>query len=310
MDWFKFQNLPCFAEADGSGGGGSDSGTGDGGSTGSAGGSEDGGAGSAGEGGGAGGGSAEDGGSEVQIYRPDGLEDHYLGDNDQGTIDNLKKALDGYRERDGSVPDEATAYSSFDDDAMPETLRPHIKELANDPLFAKVSESAKELRLPVPTFQKLTADLFSAAQDAGMLEEPLDVKAERQALIPEHAQGLSAGEQQAAIEKRMDENFGWLDLMAGDANSGLTKEAAEHVKVELGDSAYGHQFFEAMRNQLSGSTSGPGGGGSGSSPEDAHQALQARIGLPENTPHHRDFNQASYEKLKADLQAFHDKAST
>lgn len=163
MDWFKFQNLLCFVEVDGLGGGGLDSGMGDGGLVDSVGGSEDGGVGFVGEGGdggGVGGGLVEDGGSEVQIYCLDGLEDYYLGDNDQGIIDNLKKVLDGYCECDGFVLDEVIVYSMFDDDVMFEILCLYIKELVNDLLFVKVLESVKELCLLVLIFQKFIVDFF------------------------------------------------------------------------------------------------------------------------------------------------------
>lgn len=88
----------------------------------------------------------------------------------------------------------------------------------------------------------------------------------------------------------MDENFGWLDLMVGDVNSGLIKEVVEYVKIELGDSVYGYQFFEVMCNQLSGFISGLGGGGFGFSLEDVYQVFQVWIGLLENMLYYRDFN--------------------
>ncbi|QFS98884.1 hypothetical protein FIV06_15760 [Labrenzia sp. THAF191b] len=244
------------------------------------------------------------GGDAIQLYRPEGLAEHYLGENDQGTIDNMKKALDGYRDRDANVPEDHTAYATFNEENVPETLRPHLGALANDPLFGKVSEKAKELRLPVDTFQTLTTELYTAAQDAGLLEEPLDVEAERAALTPDHAKHLSPQQQQHARERRMNENFGWLDLLAGDEKSGISKDMAEHVKVELGDSALGHAFFEAMRNKIGGGP-GPQAGHGGSASQDAHAALLARGAEPKNNPSHRDFDPKSYDQYKADLQAYH-----
>lgn len=301
MDWWKYNYLPLFNTGEGSGaGGGGGEGEGDqgGGEGGQGSGEGD------GEGGQGGQGSGEGEGGSSAIYKPEGLADHLMGESNEGTIDNLKKALDGYRERDGEVPEESSAYAEFQEDAIPETLRPHIKELGQDPLFAKVTEKAKELRVPLGAFQSLTTELYGAAADAGLLEAPIDVEAERQALTPEHAQGLPEAEQKIARDKRMNENFGWLDLLAGDEKSGISKEMAEHVKTELGDSAFGHQFIEAMRSKIGG-TGGPGGGGSGSGSEDAHEALQKRAAEPKNNPSSREFDPKSYEQLKTDLQKYH-----
>lgn len=237
-------------------------------------------------------------GDVPQPYRPEGLTDDYLGANDQETIDKMKAALDGFT---AAAPEDVAAYSAFNEESIPETLRPHIGALAQDPLFGKVSEKAKELRLPVETFQTLTTELYTAAQDAGLLEEPLDVEAERAALTPEHAKHLSPQQQQQAREKRMNENFGWLDLLAGDQKSGISKEMAEHVKVELGDSALGHAFFEAMRNKIGGGP-GPQGGQGGGASNDVAAELTRRAGLPENTPGHAKFDQKSYDQMIADYK--------
>jgi len=309
MDWFKFLTLPLFDVEGGSGAGG-----GGGGPDPAAGGAPDpaagGGAPDPAAGGGApdpaAGGGAPDpaAGGAPEIYRPEGLADHLLGETDQGTIDNMKKALDGYRERDGAVPDDAAAYSAFTEESVPETLRPHIQELSQDPLFSKVSEKAKELRLPVETFQSLTTELYTAAQDAGLLEEPLDIEAEREALTPDHARHLPPGEQQAAREKRMNDNFGWLDLQANDQNSGISKEVAAYVRTELGDSALGHQFFEAMRAKIGGGP-GPQGGQAGAAGGDVAEDLTRRAGLPENTPGNSKFDKKSYDLLIADFKKHH-----
>ncbi|WP_281932191.1 hypothetical protein [Roseibium album] len=300
MDWWKYNYLPLFNTGEGSGaGGGGGEGEGDQGGEGGQGSGE--GDGEGGRGGGEGGqGSGEGEGGSSAIYKPQGLADHLMGESNEGTIDNLKKALDGYRERDGEIPEESSAYAEFQEDAIPETLRPHIKELSSDPLFAKVTEKAKELRVPRGAFQSLTTELYTAAADAGLLEAPIDVEAERQALTPEHAQGLPEAEQKIARDKRMNANFGWLDLLAGDEKSSVSKEIAEHVKTELGDSAFGHQFIEAMRSKIGG-TGGPGGNGNGADNDTAGE-LTRRAGLPENTPGNSKFSQESYDKMIEDYK--------
>lgn len=247
-------------------------------------------------------------GDPPALYKPEGLADHFFGETNEGTIDNMKKALDGYRDRDASIPEDAAAYAAFNMEAMSETLQPHMKAMAEDPLFAKVSEQAKELKVPVDTFQQLTTSLYQAAADAGILEAPIDIAAEQAALTPEHARNLSEADQKVAREKRMNENFGWLDLQAQNKNSGISEEMAEHVKAQLGDSAFGHQFLEAMRSSMTGQngSGGPGGNGSGSSSGDAYQQLEARRSDPKNNPNSREFDLASYNQFVADLQAWHE----
>jgi len=299
MKTFSFFDFVLWNAEGGGGAGGGDGGSGDGSPSG---GNPDDSSGNPGEGGG--GNSGGDGASE--LYRPEGLAENFLGETDQQTIDNMQKALDGYRKRDSekNIPDDVTAYAQFADD-IPETIKPHIDELANDQAFARVSEKAKELGVPVEAFQAMTTELYTAAQDMGILEAPIDVEAEKAALTPDHAQHLSPQQQQQAREKRMQENFGWLDLLSQDGKSGVSKEMAEFVKIELGDSALGHQFFEAMRAKVGGQGGGPQNGTGNGSGQDAAAELDRRIGLPENTPGHRDFNQASYDQLVADLQKHH-----
>lgn len=237
------------------------------------------------------------------IYRPEGLADHLLGENDQQTIDNLAKALEGYRARDSErkVPEDPAAYAAFEGE-IPDTIKPHLAELANDDGFKAVAAIAKERGIGVDDLQALTVGLYSTVQDMGLLDAPIDVEAERAALTPDHAAHLSPELQQQAREKRMNENFGFLDLLAGDGKSGVTPEIADFVKVELGDSAKGHQFLEAIRSQIGGLGSGPQPGGGTGQGLDAAGELDRRIGLAANTPGHREFDKGSYQKLQEDLQ--------
>ncbi len=282
---------------DGSQGGGEG-----GGESGAEGGS-DGGADSGAEGGSEGG----DGGSAAG-YRPEGLPDHLFGTSDQDTMDKMAKALDGYRKKDSEsgVPDNQAAYAAFGD-AVPDELKSHVAALAEDTVFQNLSKSALEKGLSVEAFQGLTVDFFKTAQDMGLLEPVIDEAAEKAALVPESAKHLSEAEQKTAREQRMNDNFAFLDTLTAqkEGADGMAVDVADYAKAMLGDSAKGHQFIEHMRSQISGGPAPYAGGDKGGSPLDAHAALQARVRETKNNPEHRDFDAKSYEKLKADLQAYH-----
>lgn len=240
------------------------------------------------------------------LYKPEGLADNFVGKDNKETIDRLKAAVDGYRNRDAQnqVPDKADAYGQFSAD-LPETIKPHVETLASDPLFARVSAKAHELRLSVPAYQALVTEFVSVSQEMGMMEPIVDERAERAELVPDTAKHLTEAEQKAAVEKRMNENFAFMDALGarGADNGGLAQADVEFAKAMLGDSAKGHRVLEFLRSSVSG---GKGGGpamqvGVTTHP-DAKQDLARRNALPANTVGHKDFDRASYDQLQADYK--------
>jgi hypothetical protein len=236
-----------------------------------------------------------------QPYRPQGLPDHLYGKTDQETIDKLATAMAGYRNRDASVPEKPEAYKQFAQ--VDAAIKPHIDQLANDPLFDRLTAKAKERGMPLADFQGLTADLFTLATEMGVLEAPIDFAAERDKLTPEAAKHLPPNEQKAARERRMTDNFAFMDtLVAPDGQPGLQKETVEFVKSQIGDTAAGHQFIEHLRALASTAGAGPllqpGGGTQGS----AREELQRQMSAPEMQANHPKFSKAAYEALVAQYQ--------
>ncbi|NTF67695.1 hypothetical protein [Rhizobium rhizogenes] len=240
----------------------------------------------------------------VDIYKPNGLADHLLGKSNNETIDNLNKALNGYRERDAAnkIPDKVEAYAEFTD--LPEPIKQSMETLKGDKLFERVSAKALEMKVPLPVFQSLTTEMMSAAAEIGLLEPPIDFEAEKAALVPASAKHLSAQEQTAARERRMSENFAYIDAMVarGADKGGLSKEAAEFGKAMLGDTARGHEFIEFFRSMVAGSGIQPFNGGV-TTPNDGREALRQEMALPENTVGNAKFNRASYDALQQKYQA-------
>jgi hypothetical protein len=240
----------------------------------------------------------------AEIYKPQGIADHLLGKSNTETMDNLVKALQGYRDRDATnkVPEKAEAYSEFAE--LPEPIKPHMETLKGDKLFGRVSAKALEMKVPVPVFQALTTEMMSAAAEIGLLEPPIDFEAEKAALIPDNSKHLPPGEQAAAREKRMNENFAYIDAMVarGADQGGLPKEAADYAKAMLGDTARGHQFLEWIRSSIATNGATPFIGGTTGSAADPREALRTEMALPQNTVGNPKFNRASYDALQKKYQ--------
>lgn len=240
------------------------------------------------------------------VYRPDGLPDHMLGATDQETIDKLKKAVDGYRQRDAEagVPADPKGYSEFQVE-VPDTIKPHLDEAMKDPLWDRVTAKAAELNMSKSQYQGIVMELMAASADMGILEPPVDHEAEKAALVPESAKNLPPAEQKAARERRMTENYAFVDQMVKTEQNpnGISKEAAEFAKAMLGDTARGHEFFEAVRAMAGGQGGGPAMhfNGENGAP-DPRADLRRRAALPENTWGSPQFNRASYDKLQEDYK--------
>lgn len=184
-------------------------------------------------------------------YRPEGLPDTMFGKDDRETMDNLAKAVKGYRDRDAQrvVPDKPEAYREFKLDDAPEAIRPHLQGLAADPLFDAVAKVAMEEKIPVATLQKLTTALYSQAQEDGILEPSVDPAVERAALLPETARALPKAQQDAAVEARLQANEDFVKQMT---TQGLDKDVAEHGLLMLMDTAKGNQLIEFFKDRMTG----------------------------------------------------------
>lgn len=243
-------------------------------------------------------------------YKPADLPAHLLGKDQNETMDKMAEALKGYRQRDASVPEKVDAYSEFPAD-LPETVKPHLDTLKGDPLYARVAEKALALKMPVTAYQGLVTEFVSVANEMGLMAPMVDPAAEQKELVPQASRHLPEAEQTQAAERRMKENEDWLRAMAerGPDKGGISKEDAEYAFAMLGDTARGHRFIEAMRAGMgNGQGNGPAMGlppGGAKNGEAAKADLQRRSALPENTPGHRLYDDASAAQLQADYKAFY-----
>lgn len=114
------------------------------------------------------GGSADDspaksGDNPPEIYRPDGLPDHYAGENNHATIDNLFKAVEGYRK---SAPKTADEYT-FEE---PEELKGKLLRLnddGKDPILEKFKPIAHKHGMTNEAFRDVALELSKSLMELG-----------------------------------------------------------------------------------------------------------------------------------------------
>jgi len=242
-------------------------------------------------------------GTPAAAYKPEGIADHLLGATDQETIDKLLKSVNGFRKDMGDVPEKAEAYKDFGE--IDPAIKPFMDTLTNDKLFDRMTEYAKAEGIPLAKFQGLTRQMMTVGAELGLFEPPIDTAAERTALTPDVAKHLPEPEQKAARERRMNDNYAWLDSQVAQAGQpGLSREAVDFAKSMLGDRAVGHQFIEHFRAQNAGGK-GPLLGGQPGAVADPKAEIARRQTLPENTWGDPKFSQASYDQLQKDGRAVH-----
>jgi hypothetical protein len=247
-------------------------------------------------------------------YFPEGLPEAMRGKSDKETLDKMHSALKGYRDKDAKrdIPADEAGYlntEGLDGFKVEDAQKPYFDALKDDPAFKSIAKLAKEKGIGRRDFLDLWQAGMKGMGEAGLLEPAIDAKAERAELVPASAKALPAAEQAKAIDKRMQENFDFLDLMAENrgpkdaAGKARLKGDIEYAQLMLGDSAKGHRFFEFLRDQVQagGGATGAGGGGGGG---DSKESLRAELAKPEMTPGHPSFDKAKY----ADLQERYKKA--
>lgn len=240
-------------------------------------------------------------------YWPETLDKSFKGADAKSTLDNLAtrladndKALKGYRDADArrdvvKTVEEMVDFSKAPDFKVEERNKPYFDALATDPLFKAVADTAIKDGVGRRALGNLYQNFLNAASEAGLLEPAIDPKAERAALLPDTAKALDPAGQDAAIDKRMQENYDWLALAA--QNMKLPAEAGKYAELMLGDSAKGHQFFEWVRQTVQGGqgTGGPGAHGSPGGGSDTRESLRAEMAALEKNRDAPDYGKKSKE---------------
>lgn len=215
-----------------------------------------------------------------------------FGANDRETIDKLANALTGYRTRDssrGAVPEKPDGYKP---EWSNEALKPYVASLESDEFGKKflngtVFGSAHKHGIGDKQLSGFLNDVLGEMVAGEMVEPVVDPKKERAALIPDAARSLPEAEQNAAVDKRLNDNLAWIEAMKA---QGMPKEAADFFVAELGDRAHGVIGMEWLRNKIGGGAQPHAGGDQAAA--DKRAAVKARHADPRNNPMDAKFDQA------------------
>jgi hypothetical protein len=238
-------------------------------------------------------------------YWPEGLDPALKGADSKTTLDNMAKSFKGYRDKIASrnVPETAEGYADIsklgDQFKVDPKNAPHFEALKADPVFAEIAKQAHEDGVPQIAMANMYQKALNAMSEAGLLEPPIDLVAEKAALVPDAAKSLPPAEQELAVQKRLNENYAFLDLMV--QNRGMPKDVAQHLELSLGDSAKGHTAIEWFKAQLQqgGSAAGAHGSGGGAVTAESIRTEQARIdALPIGSPERKSADAALDEQRK------------
>jgi hypothetical protein len=112
------------------------------------------------------------------LYKPEGLAEHYLGKDNNETIDKLKNAVDGFRKglSKAGVPETADGYTlELPEEIKTKVLRPG--EDGKDPLLEKLKPILHKNNIPASAFQEMATEFYGAvAEIAGGLDKAPDGK--------------------------------------------------------------------------------------------------------------------------------------
>lgn len=238
----------------------------------------------------AGGGQPSGEGGATGPYRPDGLPDHLFGTSERETLDKVWGAYRPARDEIakfgelGKLPKDETGYS-FEPS---EKVKPYLADIEKDPVMKVVREAALKSGIRDKQFTPFIGTIMEAMIDGDMVQPPVDLDAERAALLPAEAKGLDEAGQKAAVDKRVRDNHARLDLFKA---RGLDEKAAEALGLNL-DTAAGNKAIEWIAEATRTPQPTTGGNPTGGT---THEQVKARLADPRGKVGH-----SKYEKSFAD----------
>lgn len=213
-------------------------------------------------------------GGQISIYRPDGIAEHQLGQDDRGTIDKLLSENRGFREAQSKQvkpPEKADGYTfewgeriakDFGGVAADDVVLGKFRELAHEHGFTQKQMDA------VPKLME-----FMAEQD--LLDKPFDSGKLLAELAPAGFRG-TAEEQQAKGAERLNVAESWIKQLP---DKSFDQDMRNELRL-LTTSAAGVRVVERMMNAGFTASVSPGAG-SAAAPV-TKQTLDQRLADPRN----------------------------
>ncbi len=187
----------------------------------------------------------DQGNNQSTAYFPDGLPEEFRGENERETLDKLA----GEFANRPKPPEKADDYEISLDDKMKEKFG----DLKDDPVLPLWRETAHELGLSNEQFNGAFTKLYTRMQDAGVLEDAIDIEGELKKL--EGSEGDAVAREQHAA-RRVNEVTTWANGLVS-RHKFSEGEAAEIER--LGATANGVMALEKLMT-LTGEKGFPGGG--------------------------------------------------
>lgn len=173
-----------------------------------------------------------------EIYKPDGLAEHYLGKDDRETIDKLNAAVVAYRKdlSKKDVPESVDGYNLELPDEMKEKVL-RLDEHGKDPLVEKIKPILHKNNISNAAFQELATEFFGAALE---MQAAVVVDTGVENLDFEYKN--MGGEEKAAPQ--VEGAKVWIDGLVN--NKKISSAAAEELKILTSHSA-GLEAVVALR---------------------------------------------------------------
>lgn len=232
-------------------------------------------------------------GAQPATYKPEGLPDHLLGQDDKGTIDKLSQAYKGARDELAKGKPAIPASNEYQ-----WNWSDKVKGLggiaADDPAlvaFAGIAHEHEFTQKQIDAIPKL----FDQLADKGLIEKPFDAAELLTSLAPTEFKG-SAEQIQAKGGERLQAVEGWIKQLDPKAH-GFDDDMKQELRL-LTTSVAGVRVVENLMKSGMNVSVSPGGGG-GAQPVVTKAALDARVADPRNdSTRHDKFDPAFAEETR------------
>lgn len=188
-------------------------------------------------------------------YFPEGLDASLRGADDKTTIDNLAKAVQGFRKSQGErgeVPKDAAGYKL----EPSEKVAPYLATAADQAILNVVAQTAHASGLTTKQYSGFVNQLIEAMATGNMLEAPFDPVAEGKALFPDITDDAERGRE---VDRRIRDNAAWIGTLEA---RGMAKESVLALQSML-DYAPNIRAIEYFRQELRETAPALAGAGAG-----------------------------------------------
>ncbi|KIZ47391.1 hypothetical protein OO17_04595 [Rhodopseudomonas palustris] len=165
-------------------------------------------------------------------------------------------------------------------------LKPFIGNLDKDPVFNSTRELALKAGITDKQFKAFLPAVLEHFVDGGLVDQPIDAKAQLRAMAGPNAANLDEAAKEAAGAKRVSSNVAWVD--GAKAQGMFPDPVAEFFAASLASDPRAHEAIEWLRGKSAEPKPALGGASGGSAA--GAEALQQRNLDPRNNPNSATFD--------------------